>query len=42
MPMLTELKAVIDRSAPTLLGDAAGAVALVVLLLTALHLPGLA
>ncbi len=40
--MLTELKAIIDRTAPTLLGDATGAAALVVLLLAGLYLPGLA
>ncbi len=40
--MLTEFKAIIDRTAPTLLADAAGATALVVLLMAALYLPGLA
>ena len=40
--MMTELKAIIDRTAPTLLGDAAGAAALVVLLMAGLYLPGLA
>ncbi len=40
--MFTELKAIIDRSAPTLLGDAVGAAALVVLLMAGLYLPGLA
>jgi hypothetical protein len=40
--MITELKAILDRTAPTLLADATGAAALVVLLLAGLYLPGLA
>lgn len=39
--MLTELKSVLSRSSDTLLQDAAGAFALVVLLLVALYLPSL-
>ncbi|SMX34974.1 hypothetical protein [Actibacterium lipolyticum] len=39
--MLTELKAVMNRSSATLIQDAAGAMALVVMLLVGLHLPGL-
>jgi len=40
--MLNDLKSVIDRNLPTLLSDALGVVALVVMLLVGLHLPGLA
>ncbi|MEX5728912.1 hypothetical protein Ga0609869_002265 [Rhodovulum iodosum] len=39
--MLTELKTVIARSQATLLQDAAGAAALMVMLVVGLHLPGL-
>ena len=39
--MLIELKSVIERASSTLLGDFAGAVALVVMLIVGLHLPGL-
>ncbi|WP_268870854.1 hypothetical protein [Actibacterium mucosum] len=39
--MLKDLKSVIARSHSTLLQDAAGAVALVVMLVGALHLPGM-
>lgn len=39
--MITELKAVLNRSSATLLQDAAGAGALVVMLLVALHLPAM-
>jgi hypothetical protein len=39
--MLTELKSVIERSSATLLQDALGAAALMVMLLAGLHLPGL-
>lgn len=35
------LKSVLDRSAPTLLEDAAGCLALVVMLYAGLYLPGL-
>lgn len=37
--MLTELKAVLSRSSDTLAGDAAGAAALVILLIVGLYLP---
>jgi hypothetical protein len=40
--MLTELKSIIERTSPTLLGDFAGATALVVMLIVGLHLPQLA
>lgn len=40
--MLDDLKAMIDRTAPTLLADALGAASLVVLLFAGLYLPGLA
>ena len=39
--MLIELKEVVERSSPTLLSDFAGAVALAVMLIVGLHLPGL-
>jgi hypothetical protein len=39
--MLSELKAVLTRSSDTLVQDAAGAAALVVMLIVSLHLPGL-
>lgn len=39
--MLIELKSVIERTSATLLGDLAGAAALVVMLIVGLHLPGL-
>jgi hypothetical protein len=39
--MPADLKSVLKRSSPTLIQDAAGAAALVVMLLVALHLPGL-
>lgn len=39
--MLNDLKDVVNRSSATLLQDAAGAAALVVMLLVGLHLPGL-
>ena len=39
--MLKDLKNIVTRSHATLLQDAAGAVALVVMLVGALHLPGL-
>ncbi|WP_282960701.1 hypothetical protein [Actibacterium sp. MT2.3-13A] len=39
--MLTELKSVIERSSATLLQDALGVMALMVMLLAGLHLPGL-
>jgi hypothetical protein len=39
--MLEDLKSAISRAPATLSGDIAGATALVVLLLAALHLPGL-
>jgi len=38
--MFIELKSVIQRSSPTLLGDFAGAAALVVMLIVGLYLPG--
>ncbi len=40
--MLIELKSVIERSSATLLSDFAGVLALVVMLIVGLHLPGLA
>ncbi|MEE9428411.1 MAG: hypothetical protein V3V25_09725 [Paracoccaceae bacterium] len=40
--MFLELKLVIERTSATLLEDAAGATALVVMLIVGLHLPGLA
>ncbi len=39
--MFSEIKSVLIRSQTTLLQDAAGAAALVVMLLVGLHLPGL-
>ncbi len=39
--MLNELKQVIERATPGLPGDLAGGVALVVLLIAGLHLPGM-
>lgn len=39
--MLNDLKQICARSSATLPEDAAGAIALVVMLLVALHLPGL-
>jgi len=39
--MLNELKSVIDRSSATLLQDALGVTALMVMLVVGLHLPGL-
>lgn len=39
--MLTQIKTALDRSRDTLLQDAAGAAALVVMLVASLHLPGL-
>lgn len=39
--MLNEIKSVIARSSETLLQDAAGAAALVVLLLATLYVPGM-
>ncbi|WP_181497956.1 hypothetical protein [Rhodovulum viride] len=40
-PMLTELRSVLTRCRATLWQDAAGAAALMVLLIAGLHLPGL-
>ncbi len=40
--MIADLNAILTRAQPTLLQDAAGAVALLVMLIAALHLPGLA
>ncbi|WP_201151309.1 hypothetical protein [Rhodovulum sulfidophilum] len=40
-PMLTELTSVLTRCRATLWQDAAGAAALMVLLIAGLHLPGL-
>jgi len=40
--MLNQIKAILHRSQDTLWQDAIGAVALMVLLLAGLHLPGLA
>jgi hypothetical protein len=40
--MMTELKAVFARSAGTMVQDLAGVTALMVILVAALHLPGLA
>lgn len=37
--MLTQIKAVFNRSHPTILQDAVGVVSLVVMLMVALHLP---
>lgn len=39
--MMTEIKAVIARSAPTMIEDAVGVAALFVLLIAGLSLPGL-
>ena len=39
--MVSALKSVVTRTAPTLLEDAVGCLALVVLLYAALHLPAL-
>ena len=39
--MLTEIKSALSRSQATLLQDALGAASLVVMLIAALHLPGL-
>lgn len=39
--MLNEIKSVLTRSAPTLMQDAIGATALVVILMVGLHLPSL-
>ncbi len=39
--MLIELKSIVERTSPTLLGDFAGALALVVMLVVGLHLPSL-
>ncbi|WP_255625604.1 hypothetical protein [Sedimentitalea arenosa] len=39
--MICQLKSAFQRSRPTLLQDAAGAGALVIMLLVALHLPGM-
>lgn len=39
--MIIELKSIFERSANTLLGDFFGAVALIVMLIVGLHLPGL-
>lgn len=39
--MLTDLKSALSRTAPTLLADAAGVVALVTLLVVGLSLPGM-
>lgn len=39
--MMSDLKDVISRNQATLLQDAAGAAALVVMLIVGLHLPGL-
>lgn len=39
--MLTQVKDIVNRSQSTLLQDAAGIVALVVMLFAGLHLPGL-
>lgn len=41
MTMLTQIKAIASRSHATLLQDAAGMAALIVMLLVALHLPSL-
>ncbi|MDX1743035.1 MAG: hypothetical protein R3186_05500 [Ruegeria sp.] len=38
--MLTQIKTTLSRSQSTILQDAAGAVSLVVMLMVALHLPG--
>ena len=40
--MLTQIKTALHRSQDTLIQDALGAVSLVVILVVALHLPGLA
>ncbi len=40
--MMTQIRSALTRSRHTLLEDAVGAAALVVMLLAALHLPGLA
>ena len=40
--MLTQIKAILDRSQDTIWQDAIGAVALRVMLVAGLHLPGLA
>lgn len=40
--MLTQIKTALHRSQDTLIQDALGAVSLVVILMVALHLPGLA
>ncbi|MHC0052931.1 hypothetical protein [Actibacterium sp. D379-3] len=37
--MLTELRTVLNRSSATLMQDAAGAIALMVMLVVGLHLP---
>ncbi|WP_302661631.1 hypothetical protein [Sulfitobacter sp. SK012] len=42
MTLLSTLKTIATRSQDTLLQDAAGAAALVVMLVVALHMPGLA
>lgn len=39
--MLTQIKTALTRSADTLLQDAVGAASLVVMLVVALHLPGM-
>jgi hypothetical protein len=39
--MMTQIKTALSHSRDTLLHDAAGAAALVVMLIVALHLPGL-
>ncbi|MDF0599532.1 hypothetical protein P1J78_02200 [Psychromarinibacter sp. C21-152] len=39
--MMTELKEILSRSSATLLQDAAGAAALVLMLIVGLNLPGL-
>ena len=39
--MLTQIKTILERSEDTILQDAIGAVALMVMLVAGLHLPGL-
>jgi hypothetical protein len=39
--MISQIRATLERSRDTLLQDAAGAAALIVMLVVALHLPGL-
>jgi len=39
--MLIELKTIVERTSPRLLGDFVGALALVVMLIVGLHLPNI-